>query len=171
MEIIHILCSLVFNSGTERLSIPLVIVTSEPRVFKVHKSRGGLDIRPAQYFIHTMSFNHDQSSTQEHMGPTDAALIPLGFFCLTAGRTAALVLWSGPLVRSGPVPQSGPLVRSPGPVWSGRAPSAGSGLLRGATTSRPDDGRAISFSTFWCFFPLSEHTNPSQTRRSGEPVV
>lgn len=74
--------------------IPLVIVTSEPRVFRVHKSWGGLDIRPPQYFIHTMSFNQERSSAEEHMGPTDAALIPLGF-CLTAGCTAPLVPWSG----------------------------------------------------------------------------
>lgn len=70
--------------------VPLVIVTLEPRAFKVHKSWGGLDIRPPQYFIHTMSFNQDQSSAKEHMGPTDAALIPLGFFfCLAAGLLCA----------------------------------------------------------------------------------
>lgn len=44
-----------------------------------------------------MSFNQDQSSPEEHMGPTDAALIPLGF-CLTAGRAAPLIPWSA--VRS-----------------------------------------------------------------------
>lgn len=54
------------------------------------KSWGGLDIRPPQCFIHTMSFNQDQSSAKEHMGPTDTALIPLGF-CLRAGCTAPLV--------------------------------------------------------------------------------
>lgn len=34
--------------------VPLVIVTLEPRVFKVHKSGGGLDIRPPQYFIQSL---------------------------------------------------------------------------------------------------------------------
>lgn len=75
---------------------PLVIVTLEPGVFKVHKSWGGLGFRPPQYFIHTKSFNQDQSSAQEHMGPTDAPLIPLGFFffgcvrvCVSEGCTEA----------------------------------------------------------------------------------
>lgn len=72
----------------------LVIVTLGPRVFQVHKSWGGLDIRPPQYFIRTMSFNQEQSSAKAHMGSTDAALIPLGF-CLTAGCAAPLVPWSG----------------------------------------------------------------------------
>lgn len=75
--------------------VPLVIVTLEPRAFKVHKSWGGLDIRPPQYFIHTMSFNQDQSSAKEHMGPTDAALIPLGFFFLSSSGSALRPLSPG----------------------------------------------------------------------------
>lgn len=52
---------------------------------------------PACTILHTeptMSFNQDQSSAKKHMGPTDAALIPLGFG-LTVGFTASLVPRSG----------------------------------------------------------------------------
>lgn len=94
-------CSVLHPINKHSGFTPLVIVTLEPRVFKVHKSWGGLGFRPPQYFIHTKSFNQDQSSAQEHMGPTDAPLIPLGFFFFFFGCVHVCVsegMHRGPLV-------------------------------------------------------------------------